>query len=130
MSNLYNAFKNAALTGSIDLISDSLSVALVNTGYVASNAHAWSSISPSLNSAAPVTLTGKSVAADGSFSGAPVTFTTVAASGTTIAGAVIYKVGSPNVPIYFVNVGSGLPITPNGGDITVNWGAGGKLFTL
>ena len=144
---LYPKFKEALLnqsagTAAINLSSDTnIKVALVNiTG--STNAYTYSSShqyfnSVSTNSAAIVstnyaTLTAKTVT-NGVFDADDQTFTTV--SGTNVIGAlVIFKdtgTASNSPLIAFLDAGAGLPITPNGGSVTVSWDSGAnRIFAL
>lgn len=144
---LYPKFKEALLnqaagTAAINLSSDTnIKVALVNiTG--STNAYTYSSShqyfnSVSTNSAAVVstnyaTLTSRSVT-NGVFDAADITFTSV--TSTNVVGAlVIFKdtgTASNSPLIAFLDSGSGLSITPNGGDITIAWDNGAnRIFAL
>ena len=146
---LYPKFKEALLnqaagTSAINLSSDTnIKVALVNiTGstnaYTYSSSHQYFS-SVSTNSAAIVgtaaTLTGKTVNSPvgGVFDADDVTFTGV--SGTNVIGAlVIYKdtgTAASSPLIAFLDSGTGLSITPNGGSVTVSWDSGAnRIFAL
>ena len=77
-----------------------------------------------------INLTNKTVT-DGVFFADNVTFLSV--TGAIVESLVIYKntgIGSTSVPIAFIDVvASGLPLTPNGGNITVQWNASG-IFSL
>ena len=144
---LYPKFKEALLnqaagTAAINLSSDTnIKVALVNiTGstnaYTYSSSHQFFS-SVSTNSAAVVstnyaTLTSRSVT-NSVFDAADITFTSV--TSTNVVGAlVIFKdtgTASNSPLIAFLDTGSGLSITPNGGDITVAFDNGAnKIFAL
>jgi hypothetical protein len=53
-------------------------------------------------------------------------------SGAAITGIVIYKdtgVASTSPLVAFIDTGTGIPVTPNGGDISVAWNASG-IFSL
>jgi hypothetical protein len=144
---LYPKFKEALLnqaagTSAINLSSDTnIKVALVNiTGstnaYTYSSSHQYFS-SVSTNSAAIVstnyaTLTAKTVT-NGVFDADDVTFTGV--SGTNVIGAlVVYKdtgTAASSPLIAFLDSGTGLSITPNGGSVTVSWDSGAnRIFAL
>jgi hypothetical protein len=146
---LYPKFKEALLnqaagTSAINLSSDTnIKVALVNisgstNAYTYSSSHQYFS-SVSTNSAAVVgtsaTLANKTVAtpAGGVFDADDVTFTGV--SGTNVIGAlVIYKdtgTAASSPLIAFLDSGTGLSITPNGGSVTVSWDSGAnRIFAL
>jgi activator of HSP90 ATPase len=68
----------------------------------------------------------------GTFDGNDVTFTAV--SGATVEALVIYRKNSGanttwRLVAYIDTSVTGLPVTPNGGDITVTWNASG-IFTI
>jgi hypothetical protein len=143
---LYPKFKEALLnqaagTAAINLSSDTnIKVALVNisgstNAYTYSSSHQYFS-SVSTNSAAVVgdsaTLGSKTVT-NGVFDAGDVTFTGV--SGTNVIGAlVIYKdtgTAASSPLIAFLDSGTGLSITPNGGSVTVSWDSGAsRIFAL
>lgn len=65
------------------------------------------------------------------FDATDVTFSSVSqASSETVIGYVIYKfvtADSDSIPILFVDTATGIPLTPNGSDITITWDAEGIL---
>lgn len=116
---------------SIDLLDDTIKIALIDTGtYTFSQTHEyWSSASAAIVGTS-VTLASKTVT-DNVFDSADPTFTSV--SGVSVEALIIYKdtgTASTSPLIYFVDVAaSGLPVTPNGGNITVQFNASG-IFAL
>jgi hypothetical protein len=114
----------------VDLSDDTIRVALVDTGtYTYSGSHEfYSSVSGVVGT--PQALASKTVT-NGVFDAADVTFTAV--SGASVEALVIYKdtgtAGTSSLIAYIDTVSSGLPVTPNGGDITITWNASG-IFTL
>jgi hypothetical protein len=79
----------------------------------------------------PQRLTGPTVA-NGTFDGSNVTYTAV--SGASVEALIIYRhnAGANTtwpVVAYIDTSVTGLPVTPNGGDITITWNASG-IFTL
>lgn len=123
---LLNASANSALTGSG---TTGLYVALVDTGtYTFSSAHDFyndlSGIVGTDQEITSISLTG------GVIDGDNVTFTAV--SGATVEALVFYrKNAGANTTwrlVAFVDTGvTGLPVTPNGGDITITWNASGII---
>lgn len=109
--------------------------ALIDTGvYTMNAAHEFYSTISGISGAViagPVTLTGKT-ATNGSCDADDVTFTAV--TGTTAEALVIYKdTGSDATSplIAYLDTGTGLPITPNGGNIIVTWDNGtNKIFRV
>ena len=115
---------------SIDMDTDTIKAALVDTGtYTYSAAHQYySSVSGVVGT--PATLASKTVTS-GTFDAADVTYTAV--TGASVEAIIIYKdtgsaATSPLIA-YIDSASSGLPVTPNGGDITVSWNASG-IFSL
>lgn len=127
MANVvYTEFLNSLLDSnpSIDFDTDTIRVALVSATYVPSAAHQfYSSVTGVVGT--PQQITSPTVSG-GAFDGADVTFTAV--TGAQVVGLVLYKdTGSAATSplIAFVDsVASGLPVTPNGGDITIQWDNG------
>ena len=106
-------------------------VALVDTGtYTYSAAHQfYSDLSGVVGTDQEITTKTQT---NGTFDGDDVTFTSV--SGATVEALVIYrKNGGANTTwplIAYIDTGvTGLPVTPNGGNIDVTWNASG-IFTL
>lgn len=116
---------------SIDMLDDTIKIALIDTGtYTFSQTHEyWSSASGSIVGTA-VTLASKTVT-DNVFDAADVTFTSV--SGVSVEALIIYKdtgTGSTSPLIAYIDVAaSGLPVTPNGNNIDVQFNASG-IFAL
>lgn len=107
-------------------------VALVDTGtYTYSAAHEfYSSLSGIVGTDQEIGAT--KTFTSGTFDGADVTFTAV--SGNTAEALVIYrKNAGANTTwrlVAYIDTGvTGLPVTPNGGDISITWNASG-IFTL
>lgn len=125
---LLNASANSAITGSG---TTGLYAALVDTGtYTYSSAHEfYSSLSGVVGTDQEITtptLTG------GVVDGGDVTFSAV--SGNSVEALVIYrKNAGANTTwrlVAYIDTGqTGLPVTPNGGNITVTWDAAG-IFTI
>lgn len=135
MSNqLYDKARERFLRGQINWVSDTIKAVLVDSGAYAINAASheyFSSVPAGARISASVTLTGKADTA-GSADAADATFTAV--TGTSIEAIVIYKDTGDEATsplIAYIDTGTGLPITPNGGDIIVNWDNGtNKIFRV
>lgn len=119
---------NTTLTGSG---STGLWVALIDTGtYTYSAAHQfYSDLSGVIGTDVEVTTV---TTANGTVDGDNVTFTAV--SGATVEAFVLYrKNAGANTTwrlVAYIDTGvTGLPVTPNGGDIGISWNASG-IFTL
>lgn len=130
---LYPKWKEALLqaTANSALTTTDVKVALVDTGtYTYSAAHEFQSSLTGVVGTAQ-TLTTKTYT-NGTFDADNVTFTAV--SGATVEALVIYiddggATGNNRLVAYIDTGVTGLPVTPNGGDITVSWNASG-IFTL
>jgi hypothetical protein len=106
-------------------------VALIDTGsYTYSAAHdMYDDLAGIIGT--PGRIVAPSVAGNGLFDGNDVTFTAV--TGASIEALVVYRHNSgANTTwklVFFEDTGvSGLPLTPNGGDITITWNASGILL--
>lgn len=123
-NTLYDPARKRFLEGQVNWMTDTIKVLLVDTGaYTPQTAtHEYlSDISSSARIAGPVTLTSKSTAG-GAADAADVTFTSV--SGASIEAIIIYKdtsTESTSPLIAYIDTATGLPITPNGGDIIITW---------
>ena len=121
---LIQSSANSSLTGTVK-------VALVDTGtYTFSTAHQYlSDLSGVVGTAQTIGAT-KSYT-NGVFDGGDVTFSSV--SGNTVEALVIYidtgTAGTSRLVAYIDTGVTGLPVTPNSGDITVTWNGSG-IFAL
>lgn len=129
---IYPLYKQALLGGDTDISVDegTVKVSLIDTGtYTYSAAHDfYNDLSGEVGTAQ--TIANTTVAA-GVFDGDNVTFTAV--SGATVEALVIWidtgNVATSRLVAYIDTGQTGLPVTPNGGDITITWDAAG-IFTL
>lgn len=133
-NTLYDYARQRFLEAQINWMTDTIKVILVDTGaYTAqTSVHQYlSDIPTSARIAGPVTLTAKSTTG-GAADAADITFTAV--SGASIEAIIIYvdtgtEATSPLIA--FIDTATGLPITPNGGDIIVTWDNGtNKIFKV
>lgn len=133
-NTLYDKARELFLTGQIDWLTDTVKVILVDTGSYSPNFTTHQFLSDVGNSArigGAVTLTGKATTG-GAADANDATFSSV--SGASIEAIVLYKdTGTEGTSplIAYIDVATGLPITPNGGDIIVTWDNGvNKIFRL
>ncbi|MFW1969301.1 hypothetical protein ACG95P_19840 [Acinetobacter guillouiae] len=133
-NTLYDKGRQRFLEGQFNWLTDTIKVYLVSTSAYTVNAstHEFiSDISSSARIAGPVTLTAKSTAGGAADAG-DATFTAV--SGGAIGAIVIYAdtgTEATSPLIAYLDTATGLPITPNGGDIIVTWDNGAnKIFKL
>ena len=129
---IYPIYKKALLDGSsnISLSGGTVKVALIDTGiYTYNAAHDFlndiSGVVGTAQTIGTVTTTG------GLFDGDNVTFTAV--SGSSVEALIIYiDTGSSATSrlVAYIDTGvTGLPVTPNGGDVGITWNASG-IFQL
>ncbi len=126
---LYPIGKKAFLDGGINLGSDTIKVALVDTGtYTYSAAHDfYNDVSGVVGT--PVTL-GSKTTTGGVFDAADAVFS--ALSGSSAEAIIIYKdTGNTATSplIAYIDSGTGLPVTPTGTDVTITWNASG-IFAI
>ena len=133
-NTLYDYCRQRFLESQINWMTDTIKVILVSTSaYTPQTAvHQYLADVPvSARIAGPVTLTSKATTG-GAADGADCTFTSV--SGATINAIVIYKdtgTEATSPLIAYIDTATGLPITPNGGDIIVTWDNGvNKIFRV
>lgn len=133
-NTLYDFARQRFLEAQINWLTDTMKVLLVDTGsYTPQTAvHQYlSDIPTSARIAGPVTLTSKTTTG-GAADAADVTFTSV--TGPSIEAIVIFSdtgTESTSPLVAFIDTATGLPITPNGGDIIVTWDNGtNKIFKV
>ncbi|WP_180644296.1 hypothetical protein [Acinetobacter bereziniae] len=133
-NTLYDYARQRFLEAQINWMTNVVKVILVDTGaYTPQTAvHQYlSDIPTSARIAGPVTMTGKATTG-GAADANDVTFTAV--SGASIEAIIIYidngtEATSPLIA--YIDTATGLPITPNGGDIIVTWDNGtNKIFKV
>lgn len=137
---VYPVYKTAILSASsnvsltVDDATDGPFIALVDTGtYTYSAAHDfYNDLSGIVGTDQRITSPTVGSVSQGTFDGANVTYTAV--SGATVEALVIYRHNSGanttwRLVAYIDTSVTGLPVTPNGGDITVTFNASG-IFTI
>ena len=133
-NTLYDSARQGFLEAQINWLTDTIKVLLVDSGAYTPNVsthHFLADIQVSSRIAGPVTLTSKTTTG-GAADAADVTFTSV--SGASIEMIVIYKdtgTEATSPLLAMIDTATGLPITPNGGDIIVTWDNGvNKIFKV
>lgn len=130
---IYPKYKEAILGGgaNTDLLTGTVKVALVDTGV-----YTYSAADQFLTSLTGVVGTAQTIGAtksvtNGLFDGGDVTYTSV--TGNSVEALVIYvdtgTAGTSRLVAYIDTSVTGLPVTPNGGNITITWNASG-IFQL
>lgn len=138
MSNaLYDSCRGAFLRGELDWVNNTFKVVLIdiaNYSVTLSGHTSFADVSGSAIVGTAVTLTNTTVQTNGAADADDITFVSV--GGASIEALVIYKDDgsgiAANFPlIAYIDTATGLPITPNGGDIIVTWDNGtNRIFRL
>ena len=139
-NSLYDKGRQRFLEAQLNWLTDDIKVVMVDTGtYTYASTHEYfASIPPEARITAPTTLTNKT-STNGAADAQDVTFAAV--NGPSIEALVIYRevLGADGITpdeaasplIAYIDTATGLPITPNGGDIIVTWDNGiNKIFRL
>ena len=125
---IYPLYKQALLDASanVDINDGTVKVALIDTGtYTYNSAHEfYSSVSGVVGT--PQTIANTTVT-NGLFDGDNVTYTAV--TGNSVEALLIYidtgTAATSRLVAWIDTSVTGLPVTPNGGDITITWSAAG-----
>jgi hypothetical protein len=133
-NQLYPKAKEDFLSANLNMSSNTITVALVDTDvYTFSTSHEDRADIPNSAVVAEAVLASKTVTS-GVFDAYDATFSTV--TGANCEALVIYHTDSQGGNtssrlIAYVDTATGLPILPNGGDITVRFSSGAsKIFAL
>lgn len=141
---LYNKARESFLSQNpaLDWDSDTIKITLIDTGNYTVNlsTHQYmntNTVPAAAKVGSPVTLASKTVT-DGVADAADVTFTAV--TGASVEALIIWKdgggggtsaSGTTDLLIAYVDSGTGLPVTPNGGDISCVFDSGSnRIFKL
>lgn len=131
---LFDKARQRFLEGQFNWNTDTIKAVLVDTGTYTPNlsAHEFlSDVGSGSRISTSGAFTGKATSG-GAADANDVTFTSV--TGASIEAIILYKdtgTDSTSPLIAFIDTATGLPITPNGGDIIVTWDNGAnKIFKL
>ena len=129
---LYPKAKESFINGHINMSANTIAIALVDTGvYTFSTSHQFRSDVSNSAVISSTSLSNKTVAS-GVFDADDATFTSV--TGANCEALLIFQdtgVQTTSRLIAYVDSATGLPILPNGGDITVVFSSGAsKIFAL
>lgn len=139
-SALYSKGREGFLDGSIDWNTSTIKVSLLR-GYTFNDAHQFLSDITSSGATLVATQTLTTPTATGGVANAdPVTFTSVP-TGTACSCYILYQSSAPSGGadlattsqrlIAYIDDATGLPVTPNGGNINIAWDSGtNKIFKL
>jgi hypothetical protein len=131
---LFDYGRESFLSGALAWGTDTLKINLIDTGTytpVLATDQYLSAITSGAIVATSSALASKTVSA-GVADAADVTFSAV--TGSSAEQIVCYQdtgTGSTSILVFDIDTATGLPVTPNGGDITVTWDSGSnKVFKL
>lgn len=130
---MYNNYREECLRGDRDLTTETIKVTGVTSAYTFSAAHtSVNDITGANRVHTTPALAGKTVT-DGIFDATDITMTAVTA-GSAMAALVVYVeagTSASSTLMLYLDSASELPVTPNGGDIVVQWDSGAnKIFKL
>lgn len=133
-NSLYDEGRDQFLRGNLDWVNDTIKVTLVDTNdYTVDLAnHQNYDDVPAAARVSEAALSGKSASGDGVADASDTTLTSV--SGDESEALILWKdtgTESTSTLIAYIDTATGLPVTPNGGDITIAWDDGAnKIFKL
>ncbi len=133
-NSLYNKGREGFMTGALNLSSNDIRVILVDTADYTVNlaTHDFLDDVPAGARVAVSSALGSKTVTDGIFDAADVTFSSVTGD-VSEALIIYYHTGTESTSrlIAYIDTATGLPVTPNGGNITVTWDNGtNKIFKL
>ena len=128
----YSKAKEAFLNGSINMVANTITIALVDTGvYTYSATHQFRNEVSNSAVISSTTLANKTIA-NGIFDADDATFSSV--TGANCEALLIFQdtgIQTTSRLIAYIDSATGLPILPNGGDISVAFSSGSsKIFAL
>lgn len=130
---LYDKGRNSFLEGEIDWVDDTIKAVIVDSAdYTVDLAnHQYLDDVPAAARVATATLSGQT-AVDGVADASDTTFNNV--TGDQAEAVVLYKdtgIEGTSPLIAYIDTATGLPITPSGSDIIIEWSSGSnKIFKL
>ena len=129
---LYSKAKESFLNGSINMVANTITIALVDTGvYTYSSSHQFRNEVSNSAVISSTTLTNKTIT-NGVFDADDATFSSV--TGANCEALLIFQdtgIQTSSRLVAYIDSATGLPILPNGGDIYVAFSSGSsKIFAL
>jgi hypothetical protein len=129
---LYSKAKEAFLNGSINMVANTITIALVDTGvYTYSASHQYRNEVSNSAVISSTTLANKTIT-NGVFDADDATFSSV--TGANCEALLIFQdtgIQTTSRLIAYIDSATGLPILPNGGDISVAFSSGSsRIFAL
>lgn len=123
-SALYTSFKALLLNADIDLAADDIRAIIVDTAdYTFSAAHDFLDDVAAGSRVAVSSALGSKTTTGGVFDAADVTFNAV--TGDSVEAIVLYKHTGSDATSDLIAYIDGVSVTPNGGNITIQWNASG-----
>lgn len=130
---MYHNYREEALKGLRAVNTETIKVMAVTAGYTFSASHSSVNAIAGANRVHTSGALTNKTTTDGIFDADDVTFTAVAA-GSAIAALVVYVeagTSASSTLMLYLDSAAQLPVTPNGGDIIVQWDSGAnKIFKL
>lgn len=131
-------YKNALVlmgTKAIDLVNDDIRVVLLSAGYTFSDSHTvMTSVTSGLRVATSGTIAGRSFAAGTGQVPLLATNTVLSAvTGSQVVALIVFKnTGTDSTAslIAYFDTATNMPVTPNGGNITIAWDATNGVLKL
>lgn len=129
---LYSKAKESFLNGSINMVANTITIALVDTGvYTYSASHQYRNEVSNSAVISSTTLANKTIT-NGVFDADDATFSSV--TGANCEALIIFTdtgIQGTSRLVAYIDSATGLPILPNGGDISVAFSSGSsKIFAL
>lgn len=129
---LYSKAKEAFLNGSINMVANTITIALIDTGvYTYSSTHQYRNEVSNSAVISSTTLANKTIT-NGVFDADDATFSSV--TGANCEALIIFSdtgIQGTSRLVAYIDSATGLPILPNGGDITVAFSSGSsRIFAL
>ena len=131
---IYDLGRKAFMDGDIAILTDNIKTVLVDTATYTAN-QATDQFLDDIGAGERVATSGNmasKTSTAGVFDAADITYSSV--TGDVSEALVIYKdtgVAATSPLLAYIDSATGLPVTPNGGDITITWDSGAnKIFKL
>ncbi len=135
-NKLYPKYKQALLGAGVNLVGGTVKAQLIDTGaYTQSDADVFLSAVPAGARVGTAATLANKTALNGVFDADDALFTSVPAgtgTGAQDEAIIIFRdSGDPTTSelIAYIDTAAGLPVTPNGGNVTIAWNASG-IFSL
>ncbi|KHJ56311.1 hypothetical protein LA66_07085 [Aureimonas altamirensis] len=132
MANAIYPKAKEGLLGALNLVTGTVRAVLIDTGtYTYAASHQYLSSVPAGSRIGAPQLLGTKTVLNGTFDAADITFPSVPLGDAAEAILIYVDTGTEGTSplVAYIDMATGLPVTPNGGNITITWNASG-IFTL